>query len=338
MSRRSFGLLLSAIALLPGVGNAQSVDTIEMRRNLDILSRVLEEGLRVRETPGIFSINLGQVRNLYLEHQGALVEIRSPLASQRQRLNLDALNSSIQDLQIRILPLSAPDFPGEPPVMALRTFGLPDTPALAELNEKLESLDYTAVINSALRQASQSLRSLQEMGALDQQQLQQVQEETESLRDSLQAQQRELRELEQELRQEVEADEAQLEQKQDELEAAMTALSERMAALRESATTTAEELRTRWEAARQQQADNWLSEVASFEQNMYQLLCDYGTSMRELPDGQNLTVVLSGLGEAEGETQRPDKIHVIGKRDLQRCVAGDIDAAELATRSTIYSY
>ena len=58
-----------------------------------------------------------------------------------------------------------------------------------------------------------------------------------------------------------------------------------------------------------------------------------------LPEDENISIILKGLGEdTETTTRRPDKIHILLKRNVQECQQGEIDIAELRGRSENYSY
>ncbi|MEX2130566.1 MAG: hypothetical protein WD772_03700 [Pseudohongiellaceae bacterium] len=346
MLRKSSLVVFSLAILLPLSVAAQQVDIANLRKSVDLLSGVLEEGLRINESPGLFGISLGQVSGVYLLKQGVVVEISSPLANGRNRLNLDALTYSIQDLQSRgsnvfMIQRTVP----VPQVMPFSIDPAVGRDAVAEsyraLLERINDTDYSALINSALRQANQSLRSLQDLGEIDEQRLQQLRDEADQLRSALQVRQQELQTLVQSLIQRAADANTQTEGVNDEFQGALESLTASMTELRDTAAAKAEELRALHDAARQRQAEAWTAEVVVFENEMYTLLCDYGASLRDLPESEFLTVVLTGLGASDtgaAESRRPDKIHVLSKTDLLRCQSGAIDPAELMQTASVYSY
>ncbi len=68
-------------------------------------------------------------------------------------------------------------------------------------------------------------------------------------------------------------------------------------------------------------------------------MCNYGSTLRALPENESISVILKGLGEDEvNANRRPDKVHVLSKIDVQQCQSGEIDVAELESRSAQYSY
>tara|TARA_B110000444_G_C18784521_1_gene569188 strand:+ start:609 stop:1028 length:420 start_codon:yes stop_codon:yes gene_type:complete len=92
------------------------------------------------------------------------------------------------------------------------------------------------------------------------------------------------------------------------------------------------------EQAEQAYTRQWQQDVVLFEDRLYRAMCDYGSTLRELPDDERVSIILTGLG-AQGEDQRrADKIHVFNKADLQECQSGDISLTALRERSNQYSY
>ena len=67
-------------------------------------------------------------------------------------------------------------------------------------------------------------------------------------------------------------------------------------------------------------------------------MCDFGASLRELPDNENISVILVGLGEDGEDNRRTDKVHVYSVADLRACQRGNIDALALRERASAYSY
>jgi len=108
--------------------------------------------------------------------------------------------------------------------------------------------------------------------------------------------------------------------------------------LREQAIAKAAELRQRSELAEEAYTDQWLQDVVVFEDKLYQAMCDYGSTLRELPAGERVSIILTGLGEQGEDQRRTDKIHVFNKADLQECQSDGISVATLRERSDQYSY
>lgn len=94
--------------------------------------------------------------------------------------------------------------------------------------------------------------------------------------------------------------------------------------------------RARSEALRARHQAEWQQQVTAFEQRLFDLLCDYGASLRLLPDDQYLTLVLSGLG-GEDPARREDRLHVLSRESLLQCQRGEIDAAGLQQLALSYA-
>lgn len=334
-------LVLPLMQLLPATVMAQTPELESLRRNLDILTGVLEEGLGVKAQPGLFGINLGQVTSVYLQKQGVMVEVRSPLANQRNSLNLNTLASTIQDMQFRAgdsAAVAPPAISSRPETLALATRQDTAVPGYQDLIERINSMDFSGLISMSLRQAAQSMRSLQELGELDESRQQQLRSQLDGLRSSLNSTEAEVRQLQISLQERVSDATAAVAQSQGDLAGSLEALASNMANLREQASAKAEELQAMLAAARQRRESQWQGEVASLESDLFGLLCDYGASLRDLPDNEYLTVILKGLGQDAGAQERQDLIHVVSKRDLLQCQSGAISVNELKSRAVSYSY
>ncbi len=72
--------------------------------------------------------------------------------------------------------------------------------------------------------------------------------------------------------------------------------------------------------------------VASFEQTFVQTLCDYGSTLRDLPNNEHISLVIIGAGEQDN-----DKIHVFAKKDVMNC-KGEKGASDLLSKAITYSF
>jgi altronate dehydratase len=68
-------------------------------------------------------------------------------------------------------------------------------------------------------------------------------------------------------------------------------------------------------------------------------MCNYGSILRELPENENISIILIGLGEeSEESTHRVNKVHIISKTSVLQCQSGEIDRLTLQQSSAQYSY
>lgn len=84
----------------------------------------------------------------------------------------------------------------------------------------------------------------------------------------------------------------------------------------------------RKEAMQQARAER----IAAFEQTFVQTLCDYGNTLRDLPNNEHISVIMVGGGDNDS-----DKIHVFRKQDVVSC-KGEQGATELLTKAISYSF
>lgn len=335
---QKFALAIAAFSL--PAANAQQDQLAGLQRNVEIFSGVLEDALDFEEAKGLFGLSLGGIESTYLIGQGVVLEVRTPLANSRNRLNLASLNSAMQSLQARGNPFEAmirAQSADSAPIMALRNESAESSSFYSEMMEKIANTDYSLIVNNAIAQANESARSLRSLGSVGDSDYEQLRADLESLRTDIQDKMEGLREVEAQLREsasEAIADsniEQQMRSKLDEVMA-------QIEPLREQAVERAAELRQRREEAERVYAANWQQDVEDFEDKLYRAMCDYGSTLRELPSGERVSIILTGLGELGEDQRRTDKIHVFSKSDLQECQSGAISVATLRERSDQYSY
>jgi hypothetical protein len=347
--------LLCAIAAVSAVSaTAQGPQLEDLQRNIDIFSGVLEDALDFEESKGLFGLSLGGIESTYLIGQGVVLEVRTPLANSRNRLSLASLNSAMQTLQVRGNPfealalsqswtqsLSSSASASAPapasPVMALRNQSADSTSVYTQMMERVAHVDYSLAVNNAIQQATESARSLRSLGSVDDGDYEELRADIEGLRTEMGEKMQGLRELEAQIRESaVQAiEDSNIEE---EMRLKLDTFIAQIEPLREQAVAKAKELRLRSELAEQAYTREWQQDVVVFEDKLYQAMCDYGSTLRELPSNERVSIILTGLGEQGEDLRRTDKIHVFSKADLQECQSDDISVATLRERSDHYSY
>ena len=342
--------LVCAIAAVSVVSATAQVPQLEeLQRNIELFSGVLEDALDFGESKGLFGLSLGGIESTYLIGQGVVLEVRTPLANSRNRLSLASLNSAMQTLQVRgnpfetlalsqSLPSSASASSAQAsPVMALRSQSADSTSLYTQMMERVANIDYSLAVNNAIQQATESARSLRSLGSVDDGDYEELRADIEGLRTEMGKKMQGLRELEVQIREsavQAIADSNPEEQMRLKLDTVIAQIEP----LREQAVAKAMELRLRSELAEQAYTQRWQQDVVVFEDKLYQAMCDYGSTLRELPSDERVSIILTGLGEQGEDQRRTDKIHVFNKADLQECQSDDISVATLRERSTHYSY
>jgi len=340
-----------AIAMVSAASaNAQDPRIEGLQRNIDIFSGVLENSLDFEEVKGLFGLSLGSIESTYLLGQGVVLEVRTPLANSRNRLNLASLNSAMQTLQVRGNPfesiaLSRSQSGAQAqsvsvqasPVMALRNQPLEPTNLYAPMMERIANVDYSLAVNNAIQQAAESARSLRSLDSIDEGAYKELRTDIEGLRVEMREMVQGLREIEEQIKgssAQASADSS----LEEEIRLKLDMVMAQIEPLREQAAAKAAELRLRSEQAEQVYTRQWQQDVVVFENKLYQAMCEYGPTLRELPDDERVSIILTGLGDQGIGQRRTDKIHIFNKADLQECQSGGISVATLRERSNHYSY
>jgi len=341
-----------AVAALAGLAGALpvsaqpagSADLEEMRRRVSVFGGVLREALSLDERRTLFSPRGAQVKGHYLAGQGVVMELTAPLPMGRRGFGLRRLDDVVTALEQQLdnagevtgALVQRPDFDAMRQSMALSLRRDAVGEYYRDLMEQLSELDGAATDN-AVRLAEEAAGALQRMSDVDGTSLQQWQQELDALKEQLGEHLQRVADLREAVRNE--AGDAEL---ADELrqswEDGLAELRAQWPALRDRARAAAEEIRQRSQQLREQEHREWRAEVAEFEQRLYDVLCRYGATV-SVPDGEHITVVLRGLGEAGDDGAGPaDRIHVVGEDALRRCQRGEMDVAALRDSARRYSF
>lgn len=325
---------------------SQDIEIEDLQRNIDIFSNILEEVLELDQGSGLFGLTLAGIDNNYLLGQGVVFEIRTPLANRRNRINLASLNSAMQSLQIRtnsFVSTRTAALSADSDLLSPLTLMLDQANSYyLEMMEKLVNFDYSFIISSAIQQALDSSRSLRSLDGIGEEEYELLRNEIEIMRISMNNNLGELQEIEQEIRR-ANSDAALASENSSERESdiglRVDTLLTNIESLRERVVTKAQELKERNEAAKLEYMQRWERDLIDFESDLYLALCDYGSSLRELPENENISIILIGLGEESTQsTRRTNKVHIISKASVLRCQRGEIDSLILQQRSAKYSY
>lgn len=330
---------LTALGFCAGL-QAQEPDIADLQKNIDIFSGVLAEALELEQATGLFGISLGGIDSTYLYGQGVVLEVRTPLSSQRNTLSLVTLTSTLQNMQARSNPFaalsrSANAAAASPPTLALNATNEAEE-FYRTMMDRISNVDFSLRINSAIQQASDHARSLRSLNNIDEATYAAVNQDLDALREEMQGEFERLRAIEDELRQGAAASADRIAEA--DIKVSLDNVLARLEPIRDRAIAKAEELRERSQIAEQEYAARWQQQVAVFEVNLYSAMCDYGSTLHELPNNEHVSVILTGLGADSGESRRTDKVHVFNKSDMLLCQSGEIDAQQLQERSQQYSY
>ena len=338
-----WSLWICCACLAASNGYAQGHSLQEMHDDLTLFSRILSEALKLNDSAGLFGRSLGGISSTYLVNQGAVFEVRSPLANRRNRMGLASLSSAMQALQLQENPFRAmrrsmPTVPLESPSLAAESTTLDDRYQL--LRDQISNIDFSLVVNTAVQQATHSVRALRALGSVDESTYSALFAEIESLRVRVGERVDELWLLESELRNSssVSSGASPSDDAQEALAASLEVLMQQLTLIREEALTLAADLKERAAQAETQFADQWQRDLTNLEEDLYASLCAYGETLERIPADESLSFVLKGLGDEPTGARRTDKVHIVLRSDLSRCVEGEIYWPQLRSVSVSYSY
>ena len=209
--------------------------------------------------------------------------------------------------------------------------------AYAELLEQLRSIDFSSEIESALASASESARSLHQMGKIDDARLNALMAEISEQRARVNDRIAALQSLRSDVNAAASNDNTNTVSSADQFQATLDQIVAAVTPVREAAASRAQELHALAEEAKRERELQWQQELEEFEENLFALVCNYAAGLRTLPDDEHLTLVLKGLGD-ENESRREDRIHVLSKTDMQRCLQGDQAQLQLRESARTYSF
>ena len=322
--------------------HSQEMNLDSLQESISIFSSIVEESLELDQATGIFGNRLGGVDSIYLFGQGAVLEIRTPLANQKNQMSFSSLGRAMRSIN-RANPFAA--------ISAQSTnTGLTapaDGSAMQEgLMEKMASVDFSLVVNSAIQQAAAAARSLRNTGSVDDAGYAQLQQELDSLRAQTSEKMTEMRALLASSAEQAASAEQDSTNERSvaasvssfDFKAEYDAFMVRVEPLKERALEKAADLQARSEQAQKEYALRLEQEIEAFEVKLFATLCTYGATLRELPNAESVSIILEDLGEETERSKQSDKVHVVTKENLLKCQSGEMDAVSLLAESTTYSY
>ena len=322
--------------------HSQEVDLDSLQESISIFSSIVEESLELDQATGIFGNRLGGVDSIYLYGQGAVLEIRTPLANQKNQMGFSSLGRAMRSIN-RANPFAA--ISTQSANTSLNASG--DNSGMQEgLMGKMASVDFSLVVNSSIQQAAAAARSLRNIGSVDDAGYAQLQQELDSLRVQTSEKMAEMRSLiansvDQQSAAERETSTQGSVAAQDgsfDFKIEYDAFMARVEPLKEQALKKAAELQARSEQAQKEYAVRLEQDIEAFEVKLFATLCTYGATLRELPNNESVSIILEDLGDETERSKQSDKVHVVAKADLLKCQSGEMDAVLLLAESTTYSY
>ena len=346
MHSKRFLEVLSVVffAYIAAYSHAQEVDLLRIKDELNAVSMRLEEKLGFREGAALFGLNRGTVNAVYLYGQGVLLEIRTPLANERNRLQLASLHSTMQTLQN--------ENPFEQFLLqnsVSEDFSRADDENVSSFYQgvlgRIETIDSTLSFSRAIQQAQDSVRLLRALENIDDAGYEELRAELQGLKSDMDKNTSALAQLEEEMQVWFGAEIEFPREKNDESNAPerdfdhrLSTLIETIEPLKELAVEKAEQLKERAQIAKQDHITKWEGSVLEFEMSLYKYVCDSRLFLQSVPLDENVTFLLKGLGEeSESLAGHSDKLHVLTNLDVKECQTANIDPSELLDLAHQYS-
>lgn len=285
---------------------AQDADLTKMKRDIDILTSALKTSLSF-ERKGLEAdrhelhdlLEDIHIKGIYLKHQGVLLTVEFSQFG----------HYFLSDIGTDFLPL------GDLVIPEVTIIESTDEEDLEESFEAMEdALDEASDVISDLDDLpnAELQREMAELKRLQREELRETRERYRESREEL-YQKRSLSEKERaEVLAEMEARKKEIEQITKQYQSKITEIKEK-------------------------QRVAWTEQMQKMEQTIVEILCDYGSAMRSLPDDEHITVLLVN-GELAASGRFQDKIFVFKKSDLSACRDGDIKPASLLERGAPYTY
>lgn len=282
---------------------------------------------------------LTKVNSTYLANQGIVftVKIKKPFG--------------IMPIELPVMP-EIPQLPRVPPVstspidiLEIDGINTPVIPAeaLEELQQIPEQIQESMMQSMELNLEEQRYNQEAVMEQLlESREIRREQQEgLRELRRELREEQRDLREDMRELQREIRS--AEDDQTRRELSRELEKMSQVMESLNEKYRQATErfqqkitEYKKRREQKQAEEKQTWSEYIGRIELSLIDTLCNYGGSLKSLPDGQYVSVILENADRSEYKAK--DRVHVFSKSDLVSCQRDIISANELKQRGNFYAY
>ncbi|RUO80716.1 hypothetical protein CWI84_03790 [Idiomarina tyrosinivorans] len=280
-----------------------------------------------------------------------------PYAQLRQQLDImtSIFNTSLKhgDAKIRFSPLTYTYLRDQGVVFRTRSrnvfyFQSPDGPMTVVPQippmPTVNGVDVQAAVERGMAEAQQALQNVRiEFNGEDMdfdwhEQSDEIRDLADEQRDiawDIRDTERELRDLEFQQRNAPSDEKDALAKEQKQLQEQLAELRKRERNYKQQIDTLVAEQKRQAEQLKQQRQQQRDASLQQFEQTLGTVLCDYGVTLRNLPDDENVTVILENFGS---QTQpNADRIYVFNKKKISSC-KGNSDSSELISGADAYYF
>ncbi|MDG1950978.1 MAG: hypothetical protein P8J52_00045 [Gammaproteobacteria bacterium] len=336
------GGLLRVLLLLVSTGEliAAANDITKAQSDAENFSRVLGRSLELNQGNEIFGMSIEGVSATYLHNQGLLLELRTPLAKSRNTLNLASIGSRLSENSGIGNPFTEFALRNEFPIAGAEprveiddvAQGLTSSTMVERLYDgltiRMTSIEYSMVVQTALRQASTAIQSMRELDVFSDSDAPDIQNEISDLRDQLSNNVEIFGSIEQR------AGSGSLDGV--DLIAETDAAIASMESLKIYSISFAKNLMMQSAEAEKDYNARWETDLKAFEIQMYSGLCEHVGLLFSFSDSEYLTLQVLGVSKDANGFIR-DKFHTLRLAEIRRCAAGEIDVEGMSSNAVSYT-
>ena len=142
--------------------------------------------------------------------------------------------------------------------------------------------------------------------------------------------------MEFQLRNADDGEKAELTKRRNELALEIEQVREQQARLKAEAAELKQQLKEQQQEVRQQRIETRDKTIAAAEQLLSKTLCDYGVTLKALPEDEFVTFIIEGADNSMGERRR-DRVYVFSKQTVNS-FSGDSGAQQLLEQAQPYYF
>ena len=309
-----------SVALATGLFMTQPVlaqtDHKSLDKQLDIMTNILKTAFKQENTS---VMRVTGIDASYLEGQGVLYSLKVSGDKYNRRFDYD-FNFNFDGMEgfEFVVP--------EPPEVHVS----PNSIYIDEEGAEHFVHETQEIVENAMRVARDSLRSARES-------LRNLRDKERDLAHEERDIEREIRDIEFEKRHANKERQQEIDKELAKLKEAKTKLKQKQQKVTKHAKEIEAEQQEKAKKNMQMQTENYKKFVRNYVRVVTQTLCNYGASLRALPNKENVNFVIDDI-RIPGEKESKDMIHVFNMADVKKCVVGDIEADKLYKSAVTYNF
>ena len=275
-----------------------------LANELEIMSGVMETSFRQNATPKGWRVS--RLESSYLAGQGAVFTLSVRGKPHGWVREIEAI--------VEGMPV-----PPEAPIVGEHEG------AVFEINQEWESF------------ADEATRHITKIFSGNNDQIRDIREQYRELEWEKREIERQKRDLSFELRQAQDERKKEIKQELLELESSLDSLDEQLSSIDAEMRKLETERQAQLNQKKEQYQQAKKSFLAMFEASIGDTLCHFGSGLRQLPDQEHVSLILKDFEQDDSNKER-DRIYVFTKANVKACVQEKMDAQELLSGATVYTF